>query len=87
MDAIISALDASHKRVVDLVSGMSEEQLKDTVQFYVAPKTLGNIPRLQLLWMLLHDQIHHRGQFSIYLRMADGKVPTIYGPTADEPWR
>ena len=38
------------------------------------------------LWMILCDQIHHRGQFSIYLRMADGKVPSIYGPTADEPW-
>ena len=37
-------------------------------------------------WFLLHDQIHHRGQFSIDLRMADGKVPSIYGPTADEPW-
>ena len=29
------------------------------------------------------DQIHHRGQFSIYLRMAGGKVPSIYGPSAD----
>jgi hypothetical protein len=26
------------------------------------------------------------GQFSICLRVADGKVPSIYGPTADEPW-
>ena len=30
--------------------------------------------------------VHHRGQFSVYLRMADGKVPSIYGPSADEPW-
>jgi uncharacterized damage-inducible protein DinB len=29
---------------------------------------------------------HHRGQLSVYLRLADGKVPSIYGPTADEPW-
>jgi len=36
--------------------------------------------------MILCDQIHHRGRFSIYLHMADGKVPSIYGPTADEPW-
>jgi uncharacterized damage-inducible protein DinB len=51
-----------------------------------APKTIGDVPKIDLLWMVLHDQIHHRGQFSIYLRMADGKVPSIYGPTADEPW-
>jgi uncharacterized damage-inducible protein DinB len=36
--------------------------------------------------MMLMDSVHHRGQFSVYLRMADGKVPSIYGPTADEPW-
>ena len=53
--------------------------------FFVAPKTLGDIPKIQFMWMVLCDQIHHRGQFSVYLRMADGKVPSIYGPTADEP--
>jgi hypothetical protein len=37
-------------------------------------------------WFLLCDEIHHRGQFSVYLRMADAKVPSIYGPSADEPW-
>jgi uncharacterized damage-inducible protein DinB len=29
---------------------------------------------------------HHRGQFSVYLRMVGAKVPSIYGPTADETW-
>jgi len=35
---------------------------------------------------MLDDQIHHRGQLSVYVRMAGGKVPSIYGPSADEPW-
>jgi len=34
--------------------------------------------------MMLHDQIHHRGQLSVYVRMAGGKVPSIYGPSADD---
>jgi uncharacterized damage-inducible protein DinB len=41
------------------------------------------------LWIELFDHIHHRGQFSVYLRLAGAKVPSIYGPTADEalqPW-
>jgi|SRR5882672_5842572 len=32
------------------------------------------------------DMIHHRGQFTVYSRIAGGKVPSIYGPSADEPW-
>jgi uncharacterized damage-inducible protein DinB len=85
-DAILSALEEWHQRVVRLVKNMRDEEMHDTVKFFVAPKTLGDVPKGQFLWMLLHDQIHHRGQFSIYLRMAGGKVPSIYGPTADEPW-
>lgn len=86
MDAIIAAIDQGHKKVAEIVEGMRDDAMVDTVKFPVAPKTIGDVPKMQFLWMLLCDQIHHRGQFSIYLRMADGKVPSIYGPTADEPW-
>jgi uncharacterized damage-inducible protein DinB len=86
MEAIVAALDEGHKRVIDIVGKMRDEQMFEMVKFPVAPKTIGDVPKVQFLWMVLCDQIHHRGQFSIYLRMADGKVPSIYGPTADEPW-
>ncbi len=29
---------------------------------------------------------HHRGQLTVYLRELDVPIPSIYGPTADEPW-
>ena len=70
----------------DTVRGMSDEQLNENVKFFTGPKQLGDYTRMQFAWFLLHDEIHHRGQFSIYLRMADAKVPSIYGATADEPW-
>ncbi|HST77514.1 MAG TPA: DinB family protein [Verrucomicrobiae bacterium] len=37
-----------------------------------------------MAWGFLLDQIHHRGQLSIYLRPMGVKVPPIYGPSADE---
>jgi uncharacterized damage-inducible protein DinB len=37
-----------------------------------------------LAWGLLFDAIHHRGQLSTYLRPMGGKVPSIYGPSADD---
>ncbi len=40
---------------------------------------------LDALWMMLMDQVHHRGQFTVYLRLAGVKVPQIYDPSADEP--
>jgi uncharacterized damage-inducible protein DinB len=34
--------------------------------------------------MTLSHLIHHRGQFSVYLRLLEVPVPGSYGPTADE---
>jgi len=34
--------------------------------------------------MTLSHLIHHRGQFSVYLRLLEAPVPGSYGPTADE---
>jgi uncharacterized damage-inducible protein DinB len=38
-----------------------------------------------MLWGFLFDAIHHRGQLSAYLRPMGAKVPSIYGPSADDP--
>lgn len=35
-------------------------------------------------WGFLFDAIHHRGQLSTYLRPMGSKVPSIYGPSADD---
>ncbi|MFY9584733.1 MAG: DinB family protein [Candidatus Acidiferrales bacterium] len=54
-----------------LIQGTEEILLKDTVG--------------GLLWIALFDVIHHRGQLSTYIRPMGGKVPSIYGPSADDP--
>lgn len=38
-----------------------------------------------LLWIALFDSVHHRGQLSTYIRPMGGRVPSIYGPSADDP--
>ncbi len=38
-----------------------------------------------MLFGFLFDAIHHRGQLSSYLRPMGAKVPSIYGPSGDDP--
>lgn len=84
---VLAALEKAHTEFADFVRAQNDADLEGkTSTFFVAPRTPGPVNRMEFAWFLLHDQIHHRGQFSIYLRMVDGKVPSIYGPTADEPW-
>jgi uncharacterized damage-inducible protein DinB len=48
-------------------------------------KTLMAVPRIAFLRsILMNHTYHHRGQLSIYLRMLEVPVPSIYGPSADE---
>ncbi len=82
---LLTAIEAGRDRIAGLVRGMHDEDLLKPVRFFVGPGQLGDVPKLQIIWLMLHDHIH-RGQFSVYLRIADGKVPSIYGPSLDEPW-
>ena len=43
------------------------------------------MPAIQFLSLAIKHSIHHRGQLSTYLRPMGGKVPGIYGPSADTP--
>jgi len=43
------------------------------------------LPRISALrGFVMNHLIHHRGQLSVYLRLKDVPLPSIYGPTADE---
>jgi uncharacterized damage-inducible protein DinB len=83
---VLAAFEKAHHDFGKLVEGFDEHSLLHTVKFFEGPGKMGDWPRIRFLWFLLCDEIHHRGQFSIYLRLADAKVPSIYGPSADEPW-
>lgn len=54
------------------------------IKFLVGGQFIFEEPLGELLWLTLFDLIHHRGQLSTYLRPMGGKVPSIYGPSADD---
>jgi uncharacterized damage-inducible protein DinB len=83
---VIAVFEKGHKGVMAKVSQAPEAALNKTVKFPVGPGKMGDLRVMDVMWGMLNDQIHHRGQLSVYLRMAGGKVPSIYGPSADEPW-
>ena len=61
------------------VSAMSPEQLAGEIDFFGLMKP----PAASLLGMMIKHSVHHRGQLSTYLRPMGGKVPSIYGSSAD----
>lgn len=84
---VITTYETTHRALVERLKQTPEADLNKTIKFFTGPQQMGDLRKMDVLWSMLMDGIHHRGQMSVYLRMADGKVPSIYGPTADEPWQ
>ena len=83
---VLANFEATNKAVLQALANTPESRLHETVPFFTAPKQVGEVRVIDLMWFMVLDAIHHRGQLSVYLRMTGGKVPSIYGPSADEPW-
>ncbi len=80
LGALLDLLARTHEEVQGLVAAAGDADMSRLVDFYGH-----RVRALDVLWFELHDQIHHRGQLSVYLRLSGARVPSIYGPTADEP--
>lgn len=50
----------------------------------MGPQVLFTAPRRVVVRQTINHLVHHRGQLTVYLRLLDIPVPSIYGPTADE---
>jgi uncharacterized damage-inducible protein DinB len=85
-DGMVKECERAFQGFSEKVRKADDLYLNTTVKFVTGPKQMSDLRRLDVLWFMLMDMVHHRGQMSVYLRMAGGKVPSIYGPSADEPW-
>ncbi len=84
-DEILGALDAANESAQQIISGFSDEQMGEPWTAKMGDTPMMTLPRAGLLrGILLNHGYHHRGQLSVYLRLLDVSVPSVYGPSADE---
>jgi uncharacterized damage-inducible protein DinB len=82
---LLSALDASVAEAKAALNGWDDAKMMETWSMSGGGKTIMSMPRVGLLRaIMLNHWYHHRGQLSVYLRLLDVSVPSVYGPTADE---
>jgi uncharacterized damage-inducible protein DinB len=83
---IVDGFDQSIARAKELLAGLDDAALARTTTLRRGERRIFSGPKRELLRaVLLNHGYHHRGQLSVYLRLLDVPVPSIYGPTADEP--
>lgn len=84
-EQLLEAFDASLASVHEALSSKGDDWLMTAWSAGRDGATIMTMPRLALLRaILLNHWYHHRGQMTVYLRLLDIPVPSVYGPTADE---
>jgi uncharacterized damage-inducible protein DinB len=85
MGEIFAAHDESIRAAEDCLKSMTEDKARATWRLKMGTKEVLAMPRAGLLRsIMLNHWYHHRGQLSVYLRLLDVPLPSIYGPSADE---
>ena len=79
----LSILDRGIENAVARLNGVSDDAWAQAGDFFIGDRSIMKAPRQVMAWILLFDAIHHRGQISTLIRPMGGKVPSIYGPSAD----
>ena len=82
---VIETFTKSMSAAMATVKSMDDARLNSTWSLTKNGKTILSMPRVAVVRNIMMNHIyHHRGQLSVYLRMLEVPLPSIYGPSADE---
>jgi hypothetical protein len=81
---LLSQFEASAGQARAALAGSTEGHLATGWRLLAAGKVVDERPRHEVIADTLCHAAHHRGQLSVYLRLLEVPVPSIYGPTADD---
>jgi uncharacterized damage-inducible protein DinB len=83
------ALVAGHKKAMNgaraALTGTNEPFLETPWKLLRGGETVMEQPRRIVIRDTINHWMHHRGQLTVYLRLIGAKVPSLYGPSADDP--
>ena len=85
-ETLLAQFDQHVREARQEIERARDEDYAKTWSLKRGGETLFSMPRGAVVRMHISHLVHHRGQLSVYLRLLDIPLPSIYGPTADEKW-
>jgi len=82
---LVEAHDKAMDAAREALRNATDEHLSKSWKLLAAGKTVAEDPRHAVLRDTIGHLAHHRGQLTVYLRLNNAPVPSVYGPTADDP--
>jgi uncharacterized damage-inducible protein DinB len=85
-EALVATFDRLVGEAREAISRTSDEDFAVSWSLRHGDRELWTAPRRVVVRSTINHLVHHRGQLTVYLRLLDVPIPSMYGPTADEPW-
>ena len=82
--AMLSHFEDCLKAASNALANITEEQLSKPFELKNGDQLLMSSPKLESIGSTLNHWVHHRGQLTVYMRLNNIAVPSIYGPSADD---
>ena len=83
---LLALLETSAAKARAALQNTDDDHLLTTWKLKARGKLITEVPRyLNIRDGVFNHLAHHRGQLTVYLRLTESRVPSIYGPSADEP--
>ncbi len=83
---LLEQFDAGVDKARDALARVTGDDLDAPWSLKMGDQVLSTQPKGEVARETLRHLSHHRGQLTVYLRLLDVPIPSIYGPTADEGW-
>lgn len=81
---VVKRFDANVQSAIKALATVSDEALQETFYLKNSGQVLYSSSKLSQIEQTVNHMVHHRGQLTVYMRMNNIPVPSIYGPSADE---
>jgi uncharacterized damage-inducible protein DinB len=83
-EELTAALDKAVGQAREALEKTTDEHLATKWRLLAAGQLAMEQPRYEVIRDAFLHSAHHRGQMTVYLRLLGSKVPSVYGPTADD---
>lgn len=81
---LVAYFDENVKGAKNALQQTTDEALAETFYLKNNGQVLFSSPKKENVGSTINHFVHHRGQLTVYMRLNDLPVPSIYGPSADE---
>ncbi|MCE7065822.1 DinB family protein [Dyadobacter sp. CY326] len=82
--ALVKHFDENIQRAKEALQNASEEDFNRDFQLKNGGQLLYAQPMIAAIGSTINHWVHHRGQLTVYMRLNDIAVPSVYGPSADD---